>query len=113
MSEVTEYTPDEFLIGHPVTTRATIKAGETFPSRTPLMFDATDTAALVKWDGTPGKAIAVSARNVTDTSSEQVSTVYPQGGFRIGFVNWPDTVTTDKAKRAAFLGSAVYVDDEY
>ncbi|MEJ2766973.1 head decoration protein [Photobacterium sp. MCCC 1A19761] len=113
MSEVTEYVPDDYLIGTPVTTRATIKTGETFPARTPLMFDATDTAALVKWDGTPGKAVAMSARNVTDTGSDQLSTIYTQGGFRIGFVNWPDTVITEKAKRAAFLGSAVYVDDEY
>lgn len=113
MTETTEYTPDDFMIGAPVTARATIKSGEAFPARTPLMMDATDAATLVKWDGTPGKAVAMSARDVVSTGSDQLSTVYPQGGFRIGFVNWPDTVTTDKQKRAAFIGSAVYVDDEY
>lgn len=113
MSENTEYTPDELWIGSPVTARATIKAGEAFAARTPLMFDATDTATLVAWDGTPGTAVALSARDVVSTGVDQLSTVYLQGGFRISFVNWPDGVTTDKAKRAAFIGSAVYVDDEY
>lgn len=113
MLEQTEYTPDELFISVPVTARATIKTGVSFPARTPLMADATDAATLVEWDGTPGKAIAISARDVTNTGSDQESTVYLQGGFRIGFVNWPDAVTTNKQKRAAFLGSPVFVDDEY
>ncbi|GAJ77647.1 head decoration protein [Vibrio parahaemolyticus] len=113
MFEQTEYTPDELLISAPVTARATIKTGVSFPARTPLMVDATDTATLVAWDGTAGKAIAISARDVANTGSDQESTVYLQGGFRIGFVLWPETVTTNKQKRAAFLGSPIFVDDEY
>jgi len=113
MLEPSVYIPDEFLISVPVTARATIKTGVSFPARTPLMVDETDEATLVEWDGTSGKAIAISARDVKNTGSDQESTVYLQGGFRIGFVNWPDTVTTNKQKRAAFLGSAVFVDDEY
>lgn len=107
-----EYTPDDTLLSPPVTTRVTIKAGESFPKFTPLMADAADAATLVKWDGTAGKAIAMSAKQVTDSGAEQAAVIYPQGGFRIRGVNWPDTVITDKAKRAAFLGSAIYVDDE-
>ncbi|MBY7859769.1 head decoration protein [Vibrio fluvialis] len=107
-----EYTPDDTLLSPPVTTRCTIKAGESFPKFTPLMLDATDAATLVKWDGTPGKAVAMSAREVSSNGGDQSSVIYPLGGFRIRGVNWPDTVITDKAKRAAFLGSAIYVDDE-
>ncbi|NMS31150.1 head decoration protein, partial [Vibrio parahaemolyticus] len=51
MLEQTEYTPDELFISAPVTARATIKTGVSFPARTPLMVDATDAATLVEWDG--------------------------------------------------------------
>ncbi|MBE4575601.1 head-DNA stabilization protein [Vibrio navarrensis] len=107
--DVTEYTPDEYLLSAPVTIRGTIKAGSAFPKLTPLMADA---ATLVEWDGTPGKAVAMAAREVTDTGADQTAVIYVQGGFRMSFVNWPDAVNTDKAKRAAFIGSPIYVDDE-
>ncbi|MBE4585497.1 head-DNA stabilization protein [Vibrio navarrensis] len=110
--DVTEYTPDEYLLSAPVTIRGTIKAGSAFPKLTPLMADVTDAATLVEWDGTPGKAVAMAAREVTDTGADQTAVIYAQGGFRMSFVNWPDAVNTDKAKRAAFIGSPIYVDDE-
>ncbi|WP_165311045.1 head decoration protein [Vibrio ziniensis] len=110
--EETEYTPDNSLLSPPVTTRGVIKAGEAFAPLTPLMRDDVDTATLVVWDGTPGTAVAMSARTITDTGADQTSVIYPQGGFRISSVNWPETVVTVKAKRAAFIGSAIYVDDD-
>ncbi|EPP5594139.1 head decoration protein [Vibrio cholerae] len=109
--QVTEYTPDEIFLSAPVTTRAIIKAGQSFPKYTPLMPDETDAASLVKWDGTPGKALAIAAKSVA-SGAEQSAVIYAAGGFRISAINWPESVTTDKAKRAAFLGSAIYVDDE-
>ncbi|EJN6716955.1 head decoration protein [Vibrio vulnificus] len=110
--DVTEYNPDEYLLSAPVTIRGTIKAGAVFPKLTPLMVDTTDAATLVKWDGTPGKAVAMAAREVTASGADQTAVIYVQGGFRTSFVNWPEAVNTDKAKRAAFIGSAIYVDDE-
>lgn len=102
MLEQTEYTPDELFISAPVTARATIKTGVSFPARTPLMVDATDAATLVKWDGTPGKAIAISARDVTNTGSDQESTVYLQGGFRIGFFELARYGHNQQAKTCCF-----------
>ncbi|WP_136484727.1 head decoration protein [Vibrio sp. H11] len=110
--ELPQYTPDDSLLSAPVTGRVLIKAGQSFPKLTPLMLDATDAATLVAWDGTPGKALVMSAKPVTDNGSDQRQAAYLQGGFRISAVNWPEGVDTDKAKRAAFLGSAIYVDDE-
>ncbi len=111
--EVTEYTPDDSLLSAPVTVRGVIKAGVSCTKLTPLMRDSEDGAVLTLWDGTPGQAIALSARNIAGSEAEQSLVIYPVGGFRMSFVNWPETVTTEKQKRSAFLGSAVYVDDEY
>ncbi|OSI83105.1 head-DNA stabilization protein, partial [Bradyrhizobium canariense] len=56
MLEQTEYTPDELFISAPVTARATIKTGVSFPARTPLMVDATEPVTLMEWSGKPDKA---------------------------------------------------------
>ncbi|KJQ85741.1 head-DNA stabilization protein, partial [Vibrio sp. S512-13] len=61
--------------------------------------------------GTPGQAIAITPRDVTNTGSDQETSVYRQGGCRIGLVNWHDAFTTNKQKRAAILGCPVFVDD--
>ena len=110
--ELTEYIPDDSFLSAPTTVRAVFKAGASCEKLTPLMFDSEDKNALVAWDGT-NAAVAISARQVTESTEEQVLPIYSAGGFRISFINWPESVSTDKQKRAVFLGSAVYVDDEY
>ncbi|WP_342652603.1 head decoration protein (plasmid) [Vibrio metschnikovii] len=113
MREETEYTPNDYLIGAPVTTRAALKSGVSYSKLTPLMFDKDDVGKLVPWDATPGKAIAMSATNVESASSGQLAAVYTAGGFRMSFVNWPEGAETELIQRSAFLGSATHVDDEY
>ncbi|MBF4401578.1 head decoration protein, partial [Vibrio anguillarum] len=86
--------------------------GQEFPRLTPLMRDATDTHLLVKWDGTQGKAIALSARPASSPSSNELSAIYVGACFRINHVNWPASADSDEKRRAAFIGTSVSVDDE-
>lgn len=111
--EQTEYIPDDSRLSPSVSVQGTIKAGVSCKKLTPLMFDSEDSASLIVWDGTAGKAIALSARSIVESTAEQTAVIYVGGGFRMNFIAWPDSVTTDKQKRAAFLGSSVFVDDEY
>lgn len=114
MTTTETYTPDDFLAGdQPLrTARGYVAAGQSFPRLTPLMHSATDVALFVAWDGTAGKAVAMSARPVDAPATDQLTAFYIGGCFRINHVNWPAGVDTDAKKRAAFLGTPVSVDDE-
>lgn len=118
MTEVAQYTPDDFIAGdEPVKTgRAYVASGQTFARLTPLMLQqdaggGEDTSVLVEWDGKPGLAVAISAKSVDALAADTLVPFYKTGCFRISFVQWPDGLT-DAQKRAAFLGSPISVDDE-
>lgn len=118
MSEVVKYTPDDFLAGdEPLKTGlAYVASGQSFSRLTPLMLQkeaggGEDTSVLVEWDGTPGLAVAISAKSVDALAADTLVPFYKTGCFRISFVQWPDGLT-DAQKRAAFLGSPISVNDE-
>lgn len=118
MTEVSQYTPDDILAGdEPLKTgRAVVAAGQTFERLTPLMLQqdaggGEDTSVLVKWDGTPGLAVAMSAKAVEALATDTLVPYYKTGCFRISFVQWPDGLT-EADKRSAFIGSPISVDDE-
>ncbi|MGL6025864.1 MAG: head decoration protein [Vibrio sp.] len=118
MTEVSKYTPDDFLAGdEPLKTgRAFVAAGQSFVRLSPLMLrqDAgggENTGVLVAWDGTPGLAVAIAAKGVDGPSADTLVPYYKAGCFRISAVQWPDGLT-DVVKRAAFIGSSISVDDE-
>ncbi len=118
MTEVYDYTPDDFIAGdEPLRTGlATVAAGQTFERLTPLMLQqdsggGEDTSLLVVWDGTPGAAVAMSAKAVEALAADTAVPFYKTGCFRTSFVQWPDGVS-DTQKQAAFLGSPISVNDE-
>lgn len=118
MTEVAQYTPDDFIAGdEPVKTgRAYVVPGQSFARLTPLMLQqdaggGEDTTLLTTWDGTPGTAVALSAKAHTSPVENELIPYYKTGCFRINFVQWPDGLT-DSQKRAAFIGSPISVDDE-
>ncbi|EOD5420373.1 head decoration protein [Vibrio parahaemolyticus] len=119
MMEYSEYTPDDFLAGNePLKTgRAFVAAGQTFARLTPLMLQqdsgaGEDTSVLVAWDGTPGLAVAVSAKAVEALAADTLVPYYKTGCFRLGFVQWPAGLT-EAEQRAAFIGTPISVDDEH
>ncbi|WP_459781950.1 head decoration protein [Photobacterium sp. R1] len=114
MTTTETYTPDDFIAGNqPLQTgRAFVAAGQDFPRLTPLMRSGTDATLLVKWDGSAGTAVAMSARPVSSPATDQLTAMYIGGCFRINHVTWPAGVDSDAAKRAAFLGTPISVDDE-
>ncbi|MCL9783656.1 head decoration protein [Vibrio sp. S4M6] len=111
MTTTTTYSPDNSVIKQGETVRKTIKAGESFPVLTPLMADTTEPDTLVKWDGVAGKEIALSACVADAPASNEIKAVIVSGTYRISYINWPNGLT-DAQKRAAFLGTALNVDDE-
>lgn len=91
-----------------VTTRGHFTAsGDVIPALTPLMLD--DNGTLVPWDGeSTTHAVYVSAVEV-DTSRRTVAQVYKTGVLNIAVINWPEYVTAEEAKAAAFAGSGISV----
>lgn len=79
--------------------------------RTPLMLGADANAGkLVKWDGTPGKAVALTV-GVVDAATAVTAPVHKSGCINAAAVAWPDTVQTMEAKRAGFLGSPISIEE--
>ncbi|MCL1124154.1 head decoration protein [Shewanella surugensis] len=111
MMEKQTYTPDDYVIKKGDFTRRYIKAGESFPARTPLMPDETDKTLLVKWDGSVGTAVSLSVCLADSPAGNELKAVIVSGKYRISEINWPDNLT-DMEKRAAFQGTAISVDDE-
>lgn len=107
----TTYTPDNSVIKQGDHVQRYIKAGQAFPVRTPLMEDATDKSLLVKWDGTAGKAVAMSACVAATPAANELKAVLVSGVYRVSDVNWPEGLN-DMQKRAAFQGTAISVNDE-
>ncbi|EJS3010427.1 head decoration protein [Salmonella enterica] len=80
---------------------------EAMPSFTPLMMNADGT--MVAWDGVEsGKAIYLTPHAIDPTKQPRVM-VYKTGIFNIEVIHWPDSVTTDQKKIAAFAGSGISV----
>jgi hypothetical protein len=111
MMDKQTYTPDDSVIKQGDHVQRYVKAGQVFPVRTPLMEDDTDKALLVKWDGTAGKAVALSACVAAGAASNERKAVLVSGIYRVSEMNWPDGLT-DMQKRAAFQGTAISVNDE-
>lgn len=109
--EKVPYIPDNSVIKQGDHVLRYIKAGQEFPVRTPLMEDATDKSLLVRWDGTAGKAVAMSACVAATPSANELKAVLVSGIYRVSDVNWPDDLS-DMQKRAAFQGTAISVNDE-
>lgn len=105
------YSPDNSVIKQGDFVRRTIKAGQVFPALTPLMVDTTNKESLVKWDGTAGKAVVLSACKAQNEAQDELKSVIVSGIYRISELNWPDGLS-DAEKRAAFQGTAISVDDE-
>ena len=80
-------------------------------ARTPLMLGADANAGkLVKWDGTAGKAVAMTVGKV-DTTTAKTAPVHKSGCINAAAVAWPETVVTMEAKRAGFLGSPISIEE--
>ncbi len=111
MTELYTHEPDDFLAGdEPLKTgRAMMATGQSCERLTPLMLS--DTGLLTVWDGSPGAAVAMSAKAVNALTVDTKVPYYKAGCFRISKVVWPDGLT-EAQKRAAFIGSPVSVDDE-
>lgn len=78
---------------------------------TPLMLGAdTNAGKLVKWDGSAGKAVALTVAAV-DATTAITTPVIKTGCINAAAVSWPDTVTTIEAKQAAFLGSPISIEE--
>lgn len=78
---------------------------------TPLMLGAdTNAGKLIKWDGGAGKAVALTVAAV-DATTALATPVIKTGCINAAVVTWPDTVTTIEAKRAAFLGSPISIEE--
>jgi len=105
------YTPDNSVIKQGDAVQRMIKAAQVFPRMTPLMEDATNKEKLVKWDGTAGKAVVLSACEAANPAQDELKAVIVSGIYRISELNWPDGLS-DAEKRAAFQGTAISVDDE-
>ena len=108
----TSYTPPDCHLSDPVTARAYIKAGQSFSRLTPLARDTTNPAVLVKWNGDGAAPVALSATVVDKPAGNEKAAIYVGGGFRTSAIDWPASTDADYKKCAAFLGSAIYVDDE-
>lgn len=109
--EKNTYTPDNSVIKQGDHVRRMIKAGQVFPVLVPLMADATEKDTLVKWDGTDGKAVVLSACIAASPAANEKKAVIVSGIYRISEIKWPDGLT-ETQKRAAFQGTAISVDDE-
>jgi len=80
-------------------------------ARTPLMLGTAASAGkLVKWDGTPGTAVAMTVAAV-DATNALVTPVYKAGCVNEAMVAWPVAVITIEAKRAGFLGSPISIEE--
>ncbi|EBV0537742.1 TPA: head decoration protein [Salmonella enterica] len=84
-----------------------LAGAESIQAFTPLMMNAD--GAMVPWDGAEsGKAIYLTPHAI-DLTKQPRAMVYKTGIFNIELINWPDTVTTDQKKVAAFAGSGISV----
>lgn len=94
------------------TTTGHIAAGQgKMAARTPLMLGADGNATkLVKWNGTPGKAVAITVGAV-DATNTVTAPVYKTGCLNAELIAWPDNVLTLEAKRAGFLGTALSIEE--
>lgn len=80
-------------------------------ARTPLMLGADANAGkLVKWDGTPGKAVTMTVGSV-DATTAKTAPVHKSGCINAAAVAWPETVLTMEAKRAGFLGTPISIEE--
>lgn len=84
-----------------------LSGGDVIPAFTPLMMNAD--GAMITWDGAEsGKAIYLTPHAIDPTKQPQ-AIVYKTGIFNIEIIHWPDSVTTDQKKIAAFAGSGISV----
>lgn len=89
------------------TTLAYLSHTAIIPAFTPLMENAQ--GELTPWDGlATTKAVYLNPHTV-DTSVQPRAMVYKTGIFNIELINWPELVTTEKARIAAFYGSGISV----
>jgi len=80
-------------------------------ARTPLMLGTAATAGkLVKWDGSPGTAVAMTVAAV-DATNTIATPVHKTGCINAAMVTWPAGVITIEAKRAGFLGSPISIEE--
>ncbi|EFP9527575.1 head decoration protein [Shigella sonnei] len=78
---------------------------------TPLMLGSAESAGkLIKWDGTPGKAVTLTVAAI-DATTAKTTAVYKSGCINAALVAWPESVITMEAKRAGFLGSPISVEE--
>lgn len=77
------------------------------PAFTPLMMNAG--GLMVPWDGaSAGKAVFLTP-HLINSGTQKTAQVYKTGTFNIDAVNWPENVTDEAARMAAFIGSGVSV----
>lgn len=77
------------------------------PAFTPLMM--TDAGLMVPWDGEEsGKAVYLTP-HIIDTSLQSTAKVYKAGIFNTEIINWPESVTPEHKRAAAFVGSGISV----
>lgn len=100
--------PDDFFVGPDVTTTTGIMAAGVNTSKfTPVMVDVTAGTFKV-WDGTPGKAVGITAMAVNATAGQIEFSYYNRGTFRAVYLNWSaDTVK----RKAAFAGTPVSIQE--
>jgi len=103
------YSPDDFILGPDlaVTAIGTIASGVTAERLTPLMLDATAGTFKV-WDGTPGKAVGLTAFAVATGASAADAAYYKSGSFRSSSISWGEVKDAVKQK-SAFAGTPISV----
>lgn len=107
------YIPDDFSgSSKPIySTQVVIKGDQTFERFTPLMRDSTKPETFVKWDGSVGKALYLSAGKFAAPGTDTIAPVYEQFGIRASAVKWPDGLS-DAQKISAFAGTPISVSND-
>jgi len=100
--------PDDFFVSPEITTTTGIMAsGVNTAKYTPVMIDATAGTFKV-WDGSPGKAVGITAMAVNASGGQLEFSYYNRGTFRASYLNWSADATK---RKAAFAGTAIDIQE--